>query len=306
LLILGSNWLIQGSVKLSILFKLSPLFIGLILIAFGTSAPEAAIGIIAALRDQKGIALGNIIGSNISNIGLILGLCALVMPLGVNKRIFKLEIPIMLASVALFYFLSLDLLISRIDGLIFIGAFIAFCVSAYYGAKKSFDHAELEGFKLKKILQKLNSRFFLFTIILASLAVIVWGANLMVKAGVDLATIFGVNPWIIGITIFAIGSSLPELAASLTASLKKVPSISVGNIVGSNIFNILFVMGIVALIRPITLESSVLGFEFPVLIIFSFALFIVMRIGYKISRLRGLFLFLGYITFIFFLLKRWG
>ena len=253
LLVLSSVWLIQGSVKLSILFKLSPLFIGLVLIAFGTSAPEAAIGIIAALRNQKGIALGNIIGSNISNIGLILGVCAMVAPLAVkSKSIFKNEIPIMLASVLLFYFLSCDLFISRIDGAVFIGSFIAFCFVSYKRAKKSFDYSEIESFKLKKFLQRMNSKILLFAIIFASLLAIVYAADLMVKSGANLAQVFGISPWIIGITVFAIGSSLPELSASLTASLRKVPSLSLGNIIGSNIFNVLFVLGIVALIRPIT------------------------------------------------------
>ena len=299
LLILSSDLLIQGSVKLSILLKLSPLFIGLILIAFGTSAPEAAIGIIAAIRDYKGIALGNIIGSNIANIGLILGLCALISPLAVkDKGVFRKEIPIMLGSVVLFYILCRDLTISRPDGVIFIISFIIFCFVSYRGARKSFDPSETNDFKLKRILQKMNSKFFLCLIILAALVGVVYAADVMVKSGARLAEIFGIKPWIIGITVFAIGSSLPELAASLTASLKKVPSISVGNIIGSNIFNVLLVLGIVALIRPITLDAAILSFEFPALIIFSFGLFTVMRTGYKISRKEGILLFLGYIVFL--------
>ena len=126
----------------------------------------------------------------------------------------------------------------------------------------------------------------------------------MVRGGVGLAQIFGITPWVIGITIFAIGTSLPELVASLAASYKKVHSISVGNIVGSNIFNILLVVGVVALIRPISLEPSILKFELPVMIAFSLILFTVMKTGYKITRWEGLFMFLGYIGFIFFLLKK--
>jgi cation:H+ antiporter len=304
ILIFSSNWLIQGSVKLSNIFKLTPLFVGMVIIAFGTSCPEAGLGIMAAIRNQKDLALGNIIGSNIANIGLVLGLCSLFKPLKVNKSIFKRELPIMLFSVVLFYVLSRDLLLDWTDGLIFIFCFIVFCFISYRTAKKSFDHKEIEAFKLKKVVKNLNSRFAVFGVIILSLAGVVLGADLMVKGGVSLARVFGISPWIIGITVFAIGTSLPELVTSLTASFKKVSSISVGNVVGSNIFNILFVLGIVSLIRPISLEVSTLGFELPVLLGFSFFLFIIMRIGYKITRWEGLVLFLGYLGFLIFLLKK--
>ena len=298
LLVISSNWLIQSSVKLSFLLKLSPLFIGAVLIAFGTSAPEAGVGIIAALRNQKGIALGNILGSNIANIGLILGLCAFLKPLKVDKNIFQREIPFLFLSVILFCFLSLDLVLSRLDGLIFIFVFIIFCFVSFYGARKSQDSSEIKNFKLKKSLDKSTAYFPVFLIVLLSLAGIVLGADSMVRGGVVVARAFGLTPWFIGITVFALGTSLPELATSLTASFKKVPSISIGNIVGSNIFNILFVLGVVALIRPISLDSSILRFEIPVLAFFTLFLAVFMRTGYKISRVKGLVMFLGYLGFL--------
>ena len=297
-LVWGSSRLVQASIKLSILLKLTPLFIGLILLGFGTSTPEAGIGIMAVLRNQKGIALGNIIGSNISNIGLILGLCAIFRPLNVSRSIFKFEIPTMLFSAILFYLLSLDLLISRLDGVIFILIFILFCIFSYRRAKNNFDNNELKDFKLKKTLKNMNSRIYLLILILISLVAIIIGADFMVRGGVFMAKLFGISPWVIGITVFAIGSSLPELATSLTASFKNIPNISVGNIVGSNIFNILFVLGIVSLIKPISIQASVLKFEFPFLIIFSFVLFTVMRRGYKITRWEGWLMFLGYVLFL--------
>jgi len=299
ILVLSADWLIQSSVKLALLFRLAPLFIGLVVVAFGTSAPEAGVGIVAAIKGAKQIALGNIIGSNIANVGLILGLCALVFPLQIrDKYIFKRELPIMIFSVLLLYGLSLDLVIGRLDGLIFIICLLIFCVVSYRGAKKSFDDKEIKDFRFKKTFAKIKSRPVIFLLALISLVGIVVGANLMVKGGVGLAKIFGISPWIIGITIFAVGTSLPELVASLTASLKKVPSISVGNIVGSNIFNILFVLGLVALIRPINIEPSVLRFEYPALLVFSLILFTVMKTKYRISRWEGLFMFLGYLVFI--------
>lgn len=303
-LIASSDWLIQSSVKLSYIFRLTPLFIGLIVVAFGTSAPEAGVGIMAAVMDQKDIALGNIIGSNISNIGLILGLCAMVVPLKVNKSIFKRELPIMLSAVLLFYLLSLDKVIGRLDGVIFIIFFIVFVIVSYKGSKDSFDQDELDNFKFRKIFRKANSKPIIFALAFVSLIGVMLGAYLMVRSGARLAAIFGISPWIIGITVFAIGTSLPELVASLSASLRKVPSISVGNIVGSNIFNILFVLGIVALIRPIRLSSSLLGFEFLALLFFSVIICIFMRTGYKISRKEGLVLFLAYLIFLFYIFSR--
>jgi cation:H+ antiporter len=304
LLVLSSDWLIQSSVKLAFLFKLTPLFIGLVLVAFGTSAPEAGVGIMAAIRGQKEIALGNIVGSNIANMGLIIGLCALILPLGVNKSILKRETPIMLFATLLLWLLSRDLLISRADGAIFILCFIIFLIISYRGAKRSFKAEEIDDFSFLKIFEKINTPFLAFCFAAFSLAGLIYGAYIMVDRGAKLADIFGVSPWIIGITVFAVGTSLPELVASLTASLKKVPSISVGNIVGSNIFNILFVLGIVALIRPIGIEAQAISFEMPILVIFTFVFFTVMRTGYKISRWEGLSLFVGYIVFLAVLFRR--
>ncbi|MDD3295781.1 MAG: calcium/sodium antiporter [Candidatus Omnitrophica bacterium] len=298
ILIFSSGWMIQASVKVSYLFRLSPLFIGLILVAFGTSVPEAGVGIVAAIRNYRGVALGNIIGSNIANIGLILGICALFRPLGVNKSIFKREMPMMLASVLLLFILSADLCISRIDGIILLAGFVAFCIIAYTGGKKSFDTSEIDNFKLKSFLKKSASTPLVLIIILLSLLGVFWGANLMVNSGVLLAAAFGISPWVVGLTVFAIGTSLPELSASLTAAFKKVPSISVGNIVGSNIFNILFILGVVALVRPITISAEIFSLELPVLLIYSLAILVVMRTGFKITRWEGGALLLGYVGFL--------
>ncbi|MCK4859248.1 MAG: calcium/sodium antiporter [Candidatus Omnitrophica bacterium] len=303
ILIWGADYLIQSSVKLAHIFRLAPLFIGLVIVAFGTSAPEAGISIVAALKGYKAIALGNIIGSCIANIGLVLGFCALLLPLAVDKNIFKKELPIMLLATVLIYFLSLDLVLSRIDGFIFLSLFIAFLFFAYKGAKNH-SAEDLSGFKFRKVFKKTNSKFVIGILSIFSLGLVVFGASLMVKSGVVLAKIFGISPWIISITVFAVGTSLPELAASLTASFKKIPSISVGNIVGSNIFNILFVLGIASVIRPIDVQPSVLRFEFPILLLFSASLFVVMKTGHKITRKEGLLMFLGYLAFIFLLVRR--
>lgn len=304
-MIFAADWLVQSCVKFSFTLRLSPLFIGLVLVAFGTSLPEAGVGITAAIINQKAIALGNVLGSNIANIGLVLGLCAAFWPVKViHKSILKREMPLFLISVILLYLLSLDLLISRLDGLILVMLFAVFCFVSYRWTGKAFDEKEGEDFELRKGLQAVNSRFIIWLIIIFSLLGVFLGADLMVRGGVGLARIFGISPWIIGITVFAVGTSLPELAASLIASIKRVHSISVGNIVGSNIFNILFVLGVVALIRPITLQASVLRFELPMVLLFSLALLVVMKTDYRITRTEGVVLFLGYVIFIVLLIMR--
>ena len=302
ILIVSSDWLIHTSVKFSFIFRLSSLFIGLVIIAFGTSAPEAAVGIVAAIKNQKAIALGNIIGSNIANIGLVLGLCTFIFPAKVDKKIFKSEFPILIYSVILIYLLSLDLVISRLDGVILIASFLIFLFISWRRAKKHFSYTETQDFQIKRVLKGVNSKALIFSLVGISLGGVVLGANLMVKGGVYLARVFGVSSWVIAITVFAVGTSLPELAASLTASFKKVSSISIGNIIGSNIINILFVLGVVGLIRPVNLKPAALRFEFPALLIFSFLLFTVAKTKYKITRWEGLLMLSSYIVFIFLLL----
>jgi cation:H+ antiporter len=209
----------------------------------------------------------------------------------------------MVVATILLYLLSLDLLLSRFDGIIFIFLFLIFLYVSYRGAKKNFCEKEIQKFSFKKWFGNINSLFFIFSITFLSLVGVVWGADLMVKGGVNLAKILGISKWIIGVVVFAIGTSLPELAASLVASFKKVPSISIGNIVGSNIFNIFFVLGVVSLIRPISLQSEFLKFEYLVMLLFSISLFFILR-NCQISKKEGIGLFLGYLLFVFLLLNK--
>ncbi len=305
-LIYGANFFIQASVKISILFRLTPFFIGIIIVAFGTSLPELGVGVIAAIKNQKAIALGNIVGSNIANIALILGLCSIFHPLNVKKRIFSKELPLMLFSAILLYLLSLDMVLSRLDGLVFLVFFVLFCLVSFSGAKASIGGIqELNDFKFNRLFSNIKSIPIIILVSIVSLFFVLWGADLMVRSGVKMALIFNISPWIVGITIFAIGTSLPELAASLAASFRKVSSISIGNVVGSNIFNILLVLGIVAIIRPITIDDpKVIIFEMPALLIFSVLIYIFMRTSFKISRKEGIVLLLSYLAFIIMLIVK--
>lgn len=295
LLSYSSNYLIKTSVKLAYLLKLSTLFIGLIFVAFGTSLPEAAVSIVAVVKKYKDIALGTVVGSNIANIGLVLGISGLLRPLKVDVTLFKREIPIMLGSCALLYIFCLNGVISRLEGGVFLLGFVLFCIYSYKGSK---FHKEDEDFKLDGFLDKTKSKLFIIGLFSVSLLLLVLSANLMITTGVNLAKFFGVRPWIIAITIFAVGTSLPELAASITASLKKVSSISVGNVVGSNIFNVLLVLGLASMLRPIPIEQSTVRFELPLLIVFSIVVTLFMRLKNSLSRFQAAALFVFYLVFI--------
>ncbi|OQX88199.1 MAG: hypothetical protein B6D55_00840 [Candidatus Omnitrophica bacterium 4484_70.2] len=301
LLIYSADWLIQVSTRLSLLLRLTPLFIGLIIIAFGTSAPELGVGIAAAAKNQSIIALGDVFGSNIANIGLILGICLLIRSIKINKKIFKNEFPVMVGSVILVYILSKDFTLSRLDGVIFLIVFFSFCIFSYKKARREFNSEELTGIRINKYLQKIESKSLLFLLIFLFLGGLIWGASLMVKGATALAKILNINLWIIGIIVFAIGTSLPELAASLSASLKGIPAISIGNIIGSNIFNILFVLGVVSLIKPVYLESSFLEFEYRMLLLFTLMPLLGIK-SKRLSRIDGVIFFISYLTFVFLVL----
>lgn len=302
-LVTCADWLIHCSVKLSFLTKISPFFIGLIIIAFGTSVPEAGVSIIASLEGNSTLALGNIVGSNISNIALIIGMSALFFPLKVGKEKLRKEIPFMFFVTVLLYFFSWDLTISRWEGIFFILLFFLFFL---FSCRKSrhFDITAVDSFQFHKILKETKSIWFISILLFLSLGGVFLGARLMVDKGVYLANVFGVSPWIISVTVFAIGTSLPELVTSLMAAIKRVSSISIGNIIGSNIFNILFILGISSVIKPITLSKSILKFEMPMLLFFTLAFFTLPFTGYKISRREGVILVVFYMIFLFFVFRQ--
>ncbi len=298
ILYLGAEWLVRGSARMAKLLGISPLIIGLTVIGFGTSAPELVVSMVAAIRKVDDIALGNIIGSNIANIGLVLGLSAIISPLKINPGILKRELSIMILVSGILYLMSLDLQISFVEGAILFAGIILFNWLSYFFAKRESktNRAErvgsirVEGTKTRQIL-----------FIIAGLVGIIGGAQLMVRSAVFVARELGISELIIGLTIIALGTSLPELAASMVAAFRKESDISIGNVIGSNIFNILMVIGIVAMISPLKVSSETLILEFPVLLIFGIVLVPMMRTGLTISRIEGAILTAGYLSFVSYL-----
>jgi cation:H+ antiporter len=306
ILYLGADWLIEGASELAKKFGIRSLIIGLTIIALGTSLPEFLLNLFAVAAEEDGLAIGNIVGSNIANIALILGISAIVMPLSVDGAVLKKEYPIMLAATGLFYLLALDGVISRLDGAILVSGLIAFLVFIIRDASTGEDQTDVtveapapeedpfgarSGIKKWLDHERLGSAMRILLII-AGMGALAIGARLMVQSAITMAAMLNINPVIVGLSIVAIGTSLPELAASLMASVRQESDLSVGNILGSNLLNILFVVGVVALIEPMQVDSETLNFHMPVMIAFSLLLWPLTRRHQRLGR-PGAFIFLS-------------
>lgn len=254
MLVKGADWFVDGAAGIATKFKIPQIVIGLTIVAMGTSAPEAAISITAAFKGNADITVGNIVGSNILNILIILGLSALITPLTVLKSTVKVDIPFMLAATFLLLGTGYDGTISFVEGIIFLVVFIAYLSYLFVVALKDRDNQE-EAKELSVI------KALLWTIV--GLALIVFGSDVTVDAATSIARILGLSERFIGLTIVALGTSLPELFTSVNAARKGNADIAIGNIVGSNIFNILFVVGLSAAIIPVPFAE---GFRFDTVV----------------------------------------
>lgn len=248
LLIKGADWFVDGSAGIATKFGIPQLVIGLTIVAMGTSAPEAAVSISAALKGNADITIGNIVGSNILNILIILGLSSVIVPIAVAPSTIKIETPFMIAITLIMLLLGLDGTIELIDGIILVALFIAYLTYLFITAKKDMNK-EQEAAKEVSIPKAI-----IFAIV--GLAMIILGSNFTVDAATALARIIGLSERFIGLTIVALGTSLPELFTSVAAARKGNADIAIGNIVGSNIFNILFVVGLSALIVPVPFAAN--------------------------------------------------
>jgi len=250
LLYFGADWLVQGAVTLALHLGLSPLIVGLTVVALGTSVPEALVSVQAALGHQGGIALGNVIGSNILNIALILGLSSLILPLKVDSHIVKADVPLLTGATFMLVVLLEDFHISRMEG-----AFLLLCIVFYVAGnimtvkRTSPEEDKIEGMEIPEDSGKTLWRDVGFLIL--GIVTLGFGANFLVTGAVDLARIFGLSEALIGLTIVSIGTGTPELATALMAAFRKIPDLAIGNAVGSNLFNIMFVLGIAGLVAPL-------------------------------------------------------
>lgn len=292
LLVKGADWFVDGASGIAAKLHIPQLVIGLTIVAMGTSAPEAAVSISAALKGSADITIGNIVGSNILNIFIILGLASAIVPIAVAKSTIRIDIPFMLLVTGVLLVQGWDGTITATDGLIMLLLFAAYLGYMLYMAKKGGE--EGEQIKDLKLWQAL-----LYTVL--GLVLIVWGADVAVDAATALARIFGLSERFIGLTVVALGTSLPELFTSVTAARKGNADIAIGNIVGSNIFNILFVVGLSAMIVPVPFTAN---FRIDTMVAFAAGVMLLLcSLGRKkLVRWHGVAMLLAYGAYFLYLL----
>lgn len=296
LLFFGGDWLVDGGVALARRFRISALVIGMTIVAFGTSAPELLVSMTSAIKGSAGIAMGNVLGSNIANIGLILGLTAILCPIPTENRKVTVNGLVMIAASLLLLVFSLKGGITRMEGMILFAGIILFTVTSIRKGRAGLSSEDSES----DVHEKKMSIGLAILLIILSCAMLAFGADFMVDGATVLAKAIGVSDKVIGLTVVALGTSLPELAASVAAALKKEMDISIGNIIGSNIFNIFCVLGVSGSIRPIPFEYAPYKADFIIMLSFSAALLLFIqpwKAQGRLGRVSGLLLFAAYAVY---------
>jgi cation:H+ antiporter len=307
-LVLGASLLVRGASKLALSFGISPLVVGLTVVAFGTSAPEVAVSVGAVLKGQTDIAIGNVVGSNIFNVLFILGISALIVPLVVNVQLIRQEVPIMIGASLLLLALGLDGSLSFWDGALLFGLMLAYTVFLVVQSRRETQAAQDEYAQENKPAEagawdsKLPAQV---ALIFAGLAALVFGSEWLVSASVAFAKSIGVSDLIIGLTIVAAGTSMPEVATSITAAIKGERDIAVGNVVGSNTFNILGCLGVSGLVSGdlgLAMAPSLLSFDIWVMLAVALACLPIFMTGREIARWEGGVFVAYYVAYVAYLI----
>lgn len=300
----GAELLVRGGVRIAAACGVSPLVVGLTLVAFATSAPELAVSVEASLQGMGAVSVGNVVGSNICNIGLILGVTLLIMPLPVDRQLLRFDLPVLAGASLLLAGVGVGLGgIGRPIGLVFLAALIAYTVRNVVVSRRSNAAAapEAEGVPGPRR----DFRFWSVAIlqVLIGLAGLAGGGKLFCEGAIGIGRVCGLSDAVIGLTVVALGTSMPELATSVVAAIRRQTDIAIGNVVGSNIFNILGIMGIAPLIRPIS-SAGITRLDWGVLVVFALLLWGMMRHRYHLGRLKGGVLFAGYIAYTAYLVVK--
>ncbi len=293
-LFIGAGWLVKSAIFFANRLKISSFVIGLTVVAFGTSLPELVISLEAVLSNKSTIAIGNIVGSNIANVGLVFGFTSLIFPLAVHFQRIKRDLYIYLFICVVFVVFLYDGVISRIEGFALFTGLLLYTWSCIKFKRE-------QDVKSVTSLNKTGKALILFVLGIIGLY---FGADLFVKGALELARVLGVSEVVIGMSVVALGTSLPELSTCIVASFHKEHAISVGNIIGSNIFNILSVIGIVGFIKPIISPLEILTFEIPIMVAFGLILIPLGLVKQPISRIYSFFLITAYLVFIYGLFSR--
>lgn len=301
----GAEILVKGSTAIAQSFGVSSLMIGLTVVAFGTSAPELFVSLQAAFDGTPDVAVGNVVGSNIFNILVIVGLAAAIKPITIAPAVVQREMPIMLCTVLLFMVLGLDGVLGRIDGLIMVLGIVAYLVMNYILVKRrpvaQLAVSELADDSQHATTESASPLPLSIFFVCAGLGSMIFGAGWIVENAVSLATAFQIHPLVIGITVVAVGTSLPEVAATFAAARKSQSDLAIGNAIGSNIFNVLCVLGFTSLVHPIALSQQVRSFDNFLMLGFCILAYVFMRLGMRITRAQGIGLIVIYFVYTFYL-----
>jgi cation:H+ antiporter len=290
-LAVGAELFIRGAVRVARRFGVSPFVIGLTLVGFGTSAPELVVNLSAACQGNSDIAVGNVVGSNIANVGLILGVAAVIRTLTAEMRLLKVETPLVLAASIAVSVMALDGDLGRWDAAILLVFFAAVMVYIALSAKR--EPAEVKE-ELGKSVPKPERMWMSLLLLVLGLGGLIGGAQLMVDSAVHLAESWGMSKALIGLTIVAVGTSLPELASTVAAAYRGQSDIAVGNVVGSNLFNLLLILGVTSAVCPLPVDAGMMTFDLPVMVGFALVLLLVLLNGLKVYRWEGAVLLLAY------------
>ncbi len=306
ILILGAELLVRGASRLALGFGISPLVVGLTVVAFGTSSPELAVSIGAGVIGQADIALGNVVGSNIANVLLILGISAIITPLVVTQKLVRREVPLMIGVSFLPLLFGLDGKIGRLEGLLMVAGIITYTAFAIRQSRQESREVQDEyvaGFG-ECVAPGLRCALINSGLVMVGLVMLVFGAQWLVNGAVSIARALGLSELVIGLTVIAVGTSLPEVATSIVASIRGERDIAVGNVVGSNLFNILSVLGLAAAAAPagVTVPATALRFDIPFMIAVAVACLPIFFTGYRIARWEGALFLAYYVAYTVYLL----
>jgi len=293
----GAEWLVRGAARLAGSLGVSPIVVGLTVVSFGTSAPELVVCVVAAWGGNADLAIGNVMGSNLANIGLILGLTSVIRPLEVQSRVVWREMPIMLMITLALWPLTLDLELDARDGVILLLSLAAYLLFVFQsvGTETPDVVGEYEDFIKAAGDEKSILRWADVTLVIVGCGALVLGGYCIVEGAIQVASALGVSQVVIGLTVVAVGTSLPELATSLVAAARHESDIAVGNVIGSNIFNIAAILGASSLVETMPVQPTFLSRELPALLLMSLLLFPVLRSGWRIRRWEGAILVGAYV-----------
>ncbi|MDB9963630.1 calcium/sodium antiporter [Vicingaceae bacterium] len=297
-LVLGGEFLVRGAVSIALKAKISPLVVGMTVVSFGTSAPELLVSLSAVFGGYPDVSVGAVVGSNISNIGLVLGITVLIFPIAVNHDSLRIDWPLMISATFLFYFFAMNGELSWWEGVVFIAILSIFTFWLILRSRK--EGVQLAAESEVEDLDVGNPAYKDILFLSIGMVALYFGADWLIQSVVSIASSQGVSEKLISVTIVAFGTSLPELVTSAMAAFRKETDISIGNLIGSNIFNIFAILGVTAILHPLRISDSINQFDVYFLLGISLLLFPMMLFGKKIGRWKGFFLILFYAFYIYF------